>query len=228
MPRPTFTNDYAADGRDLRASSRQDAGNRCIRCGHPYECGLKREDRGEWSACDEKCVHLGPIRLKAPGDLAWVTVTKNQNVLIPIGQWVQSGGLCEANWRILTVHHFDGDKANDAWWNHLPLCQKCHLQFQNKVDPNVPYFFEHSPWLKPYVAGFYAKKYEGKLLTREEVTARLDELLAWECKIPCDARATHILAADVRHGLCEPPQRPEARADAGADHRVTQPDLPDL
>ena len=25
--------------------------------------------------------------------------------------------------RILTTHHFDGDKANDAWCNLLPLCQ---------------------------------------------------------------------------------------------------------
>ncbi len=44
----------------------------------------------------------------------------------------------------------------------------------------MPFFFEHSDWLKPYVAGFYAKKYEDKLLTREQVMARLDELLAYE------------------------------------------------
>lgn len=82
--------------------------------------------------------------------------------------------------RILTTHHFDGDKSNDAWWNLLALCQVCHLVVQGKVDPEVPFFFEHSEWLKPYVAGFYAKKYEGKELTREEVMERLDELLAYE------------------------------------------------
>ena len=27
----------------------------------------------------------------------------------------------------LTVDHWDGDKANNAWWNLLPLCQWCHL-----------------------------------------------------------------------------------------------------
>ena len=82
--------------------------------------------------------------------------------------------------KILTTHHFDGDKANDAWWNLLPLCQVCHLHIQGKVDPEVPFFLEHSEWIKPYVAGFYAKKYEGKELTYEEVMLRLDELLAYE------------------------------------------------
>ena len=84
--------------------------------------------------------------------------------------------------RILTVHHFDGDKANDEWWNLLPLCQVCHLKIQAKVDPEQPWMFEHTPWIKPYVAGFYAKKYEGKNLSRDEVIKRLDELLAYELR----------------------------------------------
>lgn len=42
--------------------------------------------------------------------------------------------------------------------------------------------FEHSEWLKPYVAGFYAWKYEGKEITREEAIARMPELLAYELK----------------------------------------------
>jgi 5-methylcytosine-specific restriction endonuclease McrA len=82
--------------------------------------------------------------------------------------------------RILTVHHFDGNKANDEWWNLMALCQVCHLQVQGKVDPETPFFLEHSEWAKPYVAGFYAHKYEGLLLTREQTIARLDELLAHE------------------------------------------------
>ena len=82
--------------------------------------------------------------------------------------------------RILTTHHFDGDKANDEWWNLMALCQVCHLQVQTKVDPEIPFFLEHSAWAKPYVAGFYAKKYEGRLITREEAMSRLDELLAHE------------------------------------------------
>lgn len=84
--------------------------------------------------------------------------------------------------RILTTHHFDGDKSNDAWWNLMALCQVCHLKVQAKVDPDVPFFFEHSEWAKPYVAGFYAKKYEGRDITREEALARLPELLAHELR----------------------------------------------
>lgn len=82
--------------------------------------------------------------------------------------------------KILTTHHFDGDKSNDAWWNLLALCQVCHLHIQGKVDPETPFFFEHSDWLKPFVAGFYAWKYEGKMLDREDVESRLDDLLAHE------------------------------------------------
>jgi 5-methylcytosine-specific restriction endonuclease McrA len=85
--------------------------------------------------------------------------------------------------RILTTHHFDGNKSNDAWWNLLALCQVCHLHIQGKVDPETPFFLEHSDWLKPYVAGFYASKYEGKMLSREEVDARLTELLAYEQRV---------------------------------------------
>lgn len=84
--------------------------------------------------------------------------------------------------RILTTHHFDGNKSNDEWWNLLPLCQVCHLQVQTKVDPEQPWFLEHSDWIKPFVAGFYANKYEGKKLTREQVLARLDDLLRYELR----------------------------------------------
>jgi len=83
---------------------------------------------------------------------------------------------------VLTTHHFDGNKANDAWWNLLALCQRCHLTVQGKVDPEIPFFLEHSDWLKPFVAGFYANKYEGKMITREEAEYRLNELLAYERK----------------------------------------------
>ena len=84
--------------------------------------------------------------------------------------------------RILTTHHFDGNKANDEWWNLLALCAICHLQIQGKVDPNIPWFLPHSAWIRPFVAGFYAKKYLGLSLSRPEVDARLDELLALELR----------------------------------------------
>jgi hypothetical protein len=81
---------------------------------------------------------------------------------------------------VLTVHHFDGDKSNCEWWNLMALCQRCHLIVQGRVVPDIPYFLEHSEWAKPYVAGFYAWKYEHVKLTRPEVEGRLEELLAYE------------------------------------------------
>jgi hypothetical protein len=56
----------------------------------------------------------------------------------------------------LTVHHLDLDPSNNAWWNIPALCQRCHLKIQNKVVMEQPYFFPHSEWFKPYVAGYYA------------------------------------------------------------------------
>ena len=39
---------------------------------------------------------------------------------------------------------------------------------------------EHSPWFRPYVAGWYARRYLGLSLSRAEVEARLPELLRLE------------------------------------------------
>ena len=55
-----------------------------------------------------------------------------------------------------------------------------HLHIQGKVDPEIPFFLEHTEWVKPYVAGFYAHKYEDRMITREEAKERLEELLAYE------------------------------------------------
>jgi len=85
-----------------------------------------------------------------------------------------------ATGHVLTVHHFDGDKANCSWWNLLALCQRCHLRIQGRVIPDQPYFLPHSEWIRPYVAGFYAVKYQSRHLSRAEVMAELDQLLALE------------------------------------------------
>lgn len=81
-------------------------------------------------------------------------------------------------WRILTVHHLDGDKANNAWWNLLALCQRCHLSIQGRVSPERPYLFDHTPWFVPYVCGFYAKYYGGVDITREQADADPERWLA--------------------------------------------------
>jgi len=186
MSAPIFKNQYADDGEEIRARARAEAGHRCIRCGHPYVTGIKRPDRGEWSDCDAQCTHGGILRFNTnPQIFPWSfyddTNSRSPKLLIP---QLPDGTIIQAKWRILTVHHFDGDKANDVWWNLLSLCQKCHLTFQTRVNPEIPWMFEHSDWLKPYVAGFYALKYEGKNLTREEVMQNLDRLLAYELKTP--------------------------------------------
>lgn len=55
----------------------------------------------------------------------------------------------------LTVHHFDGDKSNNARWNLMALCQRCHLSVQARVNPDTPIIFDPSAWAMPYIAGFY-------------------------------------------------------------------------
>lgn len=81
----------------------------------------------------------------------------------------------------LTVHHLDIDPSNSRWWNLLALCQRCHLSIQGRVILERPWVMaEHSEWFRPYVAGWYAWRYLGEELTREETMARLDELLALE------------------------------------------------
>jgi hypothetical protein len=83
-------------------------------------------------------------------------------------------------WRILTVHHLDGDKSNCAWWNLPALCQRCHLTIQARVVLKQVWPFEHTEWFRPYAAGWYAWKYLRVHLTRDEVMERLNELLALE------------------------------------------------
>ncbi len=76
--------------------------------------------------------------------------------------------------QVLTVHHLDNDKSNVVWWNLAALCQRCHLQIQRKVEMDRPWIFDHSEWFKPYVGGFYAKKYLNLDLSREQVIQDLE------------------------------------------------------
>ena len=133
---------------------RAEAEHRCIRCHHPYRTGA--HGKGEWSPCDEQCSH-GYADTQPDG----------------------LGGRL-ARWRILTVHHLDGDKGNCRWWNLAALCQRCHLTIQGRVVLDRPWHGEHTDWFQPYVAGFYAFKYLGEEIERSEAEARLAELLALE------------------------------------------------
>lgn len=86
----------------------------------------------------------------------------------------------EARWRILTVHHLNGVKADCRWWNLASLCQRCHLTIQGRVQLHRVWPWEHSDWFKPYAAGWYAHAYLGEDLDRKQTLARLGQLLALE------------------------------------------------
>jgi len=180
MSRLPIQGEYPSDWPEIADRAREAAGHRCIRCGHPYRTGQHGD--GELSPCDGQCTHGGPTfviyngtgqRLKQDDDETHITrLHIKAHPEAPICQVAQ--------WRILTIHHMTGLKSECAWWNLLALCQRCHLTIQGKLNPEITYFLEHSDWIKPYVAGFYAKKYEGRLITREEAERRLEELLAYE------------------------------------------------
>lgn len=205
------------------------AGHRCIRCLHPYmpkgdakmlgveASGVGGEHMGgRWSACDKSCTHGAPVRFQITPNGHWFDANELpltyglSRTAETAGQLLEQAGypgladVVEAEWRILTVHHLDGDKANCRWWNLAALCQRCHLEVQAKVVMERVYPWPHSDWFKPHVAGYYAFVYlcrvcgrtrdehwsawdgephtfeAGVELTREQAMERLDELLALE------------------------------------------------
>jgi 5-methylcytosine-specific restriction endonuclease McrA len=160
-------------GRGVKHLVREAAEYRCLRCLHPYRAG---GPDAMWSRCDGECRHGGPGRVLR-GD-----VEQRFDDPPPGGLylWMRAGLRVDAAWRILTVHHLNGVKADLRWWNLVALCQRCHLQIQGKVVMEQIYSWEHTPWFKPYAAGWYSYCYEGIERTRDEVMADLDRLLALE------------------------------------------------
>lgn len=158
---------------DVRAA----ADDRCVRCGHPYARGA-----GEWSPCDRRCSHRGPVRLSYTAEDG-SDVTDLEHVLATeAGVVVGYGKVVEARWRILTVHHLTGDKADCRWWNLAALCQRCHLEIQGKVVMDRTWPHEHSYWFRPYAAGYYAWRFLRENITRDDAVERADELLALEVR----------------------------------------------
>jgi hypothetical protein len=159
---------------ELKDAVRELAGHRCVRCGHPYRKG--ENGNGEWSPCDAECSHGAPFRVLVHGQ-GIITVDEQEPADLAT---FRSMGKVYARWRILTVHHLNGDKRDCRWWNLASLCQRCHLTIQGRVRMEQVYPHEHSEWFKPYAAGYYAAVYLGEDLTREQTLERLDELLALE------------------------------------------------
>jgi hypothetical protein len=152
-------------------------GHRCVRCRHPFIVG---ETPGEWSICDFSCTHRGPVRLSYTAHDGSRVERLPHTLATEAGVVVGYGKLVEAHWRVLTVHHLTGVKADLRWWNLAALCQRCHLEIQGRVRMEQVYPHEHSEWFKPYAAGYYAATYLGEDLDRRETMRRLDELLALE------------------------------------------------
>ncbi len=170
----------------IKHAVREDADHRCVRCGHPYRRG--EHGNGHWSPCDDRCVHGGPYRYEWNG--IWEDISAGPGEK-PAGEIQRSiyPRVVEAAWRILTVHHLDGDKANCRWWNLAALCQRCHLTIQGRVQMARVWPWEHSEWFQPYAAGFYAWTYLREDITRVEAEARLDDLLALEA-VRCPIQET--------------------------------------
>lgn len=92
---------------------RELAGHRCIRCGHPYRT---KESTPEWSACDDRCRHGGPLRLVGTAEERPVLLSAADCASLSIvrlrglaeNSYMEYGPVIEAAWRVLTVHHRDG------------------------------------------------------------------------------------------------------------------------
>lgn len=164
-------NDYPADWKEIADGVKEQAGWRCVRCGHPHESPKER------IPCDDDCDlsrHIEVAGLKVVCDCPPNPIDVN-NFRHPMTRlWTNQ------RQRVLTVHHLDGDKANIVWWNLVALCQVCHLQIQGHVIMSQRYYLEHSKWFKVYVAGYYAWKYLQENISREEAEERMDELLEIE------------------------------------------------
>lgn len=134
-----YANDYPADWPKLSLRTKLAAGWRCVRCGHRFN------GASQPLACDDRCDLSRGRAVAVAGARALGLARTLRDHYGADGSGLNYG-----------VHHLDGDKANQAWWNLLALCNSCHLSIQAKVMPEVPYLWEHSPWFRPYVAGYYA------------------------------------------------------------------------
>ncbi len=63
----------------------------------------------------------------------------------------------------LTVHHLDGNKQNNAWWNLAATCQRCHLYCQQVVimQQMLFDFVTVSDWFKPHLKGYLEARAKG-------------------------------------------------------------------
>lgn len=154
-----FKGAYVTEWAKISYRVKKAAGWRCIRCGHPNEGSGPHNRLGCLEHCD---LERHPEAIDFP-DTARDIIQSRVEGYGPsyYPTWPQQ------RQRVLTVHHFDGNKSNNVWWNLMALCQVCHLVIQGKVVPQQPWMFAHSEWFKSYCAGFYAATILGIDVPRE-------------------------------------------------------------
>jgi len=153
--RLTIRGEYPPDWPDISKRVKADAGHRCVRCRHPF-----KPLTGLADVCDDQCVPAKGLHVKRG------VVTEDSRTLELLAG-INYG-----------VHHFDGDKSNCRWWNLMALCNSCHLTIQALVIPERPWLFEHSEWMRPYAAGYYAFAFGGLEVSRAEVERDIERFIA--------------------------------------------------
>ena len=79
----------------IKHAVREAAGNRCVRCGHPYTKG-----DGEWSLCGgSECTHGAPYRLIVPG-MGGISVVCDE----PGSRASNNGGQADKGVRVAATH----------------------------------------------------------------------------------------------------------------------------
>lgn len=183
--RNTYSGEYSTNWIEIAIQAKDAAGWRCVRCLHPFA-----PDTGSPLLCDQACDIEKGIHRKVGG--------RDPRARAHDRVTVHTMALLEAlNYGI---HHFDGDKSNNRWWNLMALCNSCHLKIQSSVVPERVWLFQHSTWAQPYVGGFYAYWYAKREVTREEVERDVDLFLALGQPWLYPERAEQVRAV-ITHGF---------------------------
>ena len=153
--RLTIRGEYPLGWARISTRAKEAADYRCVRCHHPFATAMAA---GAPKLCDGLC-----------------DPSKGLHAKRGIGSVYHPERLRGINYG---VHHFDGDKSNPRWWNLMALCNSCHLTIQALVIPERPWLFEHSEWMRPYVAGYYAYAFGGLEISRDETERDIERFIA--------------------------------------------------
>ena len=145
--------DYPSDWPDISRATRDEAGWRCVRCFHPFDSS-KNSPR----PCDQLCDHN---RGRYP--------SHNRN---NVAHQYWSPGFS------YVVHHLDGDRSNQAWWNRLALCSACQQFVEARMRIERPWTLDESSWFVPYACGLSAHHFGGLEISRAQADAEPARWLA--------------------------------------------------